>query len=482
MLPTVESELLVATCTPTGAIAHCNQAWRSVLGPPGSPWSRLSEEDRERTVTAVLEAAEGTLVTNQVVEAAAEEREEPLPVLLHFIPVHETGEDAVHAVTVSGEVMAEPSSWMINQTQRHRMEALGRMTMGVAHDLNNLLSGLLGHIELLREKANSEMSAEAVQSSLGTIERAAEDGAALIDKLQRYIRQDTQEHFETLDLAELVEDCITLTQPYWHNEPRREGIQIEVERNLADVPSITGSASELREVIVNLILNAVQAMPNGGTLSFETFEDPEAGVGLRVADTGTGMDDEVQEHIFEPLFTTKGEEGTGMGLAASYGIVQEHEGDIRVDSAPGRGTTFTLLFPPAAGGARPAPDPGAETVDSGVARVLVVDDEEMVRSIVTQLLSLKGHEVHRAASAAQALEMVGETRFDIVFTDFGMPEMTGAELAATIHETYPDLPVVLLTGYTETDAATGEVEAVLSKPFKLDELQATIRDLVAGRS
>lgn len=477
-VPTVEPALLIATFAPSGTLRHCNDAWQSVLGTPGAPWTRLPENDQELATSSVLEAGKGSLVTNQVVNANTPERDEPLPVLLNFVPVHGDEEDTnrITAVTISGEVMAEPPSWMISQTQRHRMEALGRMTMGVAHDLNNLLSGLIGHIELLKEKAvHIEHDSESIQSSIRTIETTAEDGAALIEKLQRYIREDTHKHFERVNLAALIDDCLTITQPYWYNEPRRQGIEIDVERDLDDVPDVMGAASELREVFVNLILNAVQAMPDGGIITFETFVSDNDGVCARVTDTGIGMSDDVQENIFEPLFTTKGEQGTGMGLAASYGIIQEHSGTIDVTSEPGEGTSFTLTFPPADESApkRESPDPPPS--ESLSARVLVVDDEEMVRSIVTQLLSLNDHTVDRASSGREALALIEETDYDIVFTDFGMPEMTGAELARRLREKSSRLPVILLTGYTEPDATDDVVDDILSKPFKLEELEAAIQ-------
>lgn len=480
-LPTVEPALLIASFAPSGTLRHCNEAWQSVLGRAETPWAMLADDDKELANSSVLEAGKGSLVTNQVVNARTPERDEPLPVLLNFVPVYgEPGADQrITAVTISGEVMAEPPSWMISQTQRHRMEALGRMTMGVAHDLNNLLSGLIGHIELLKEKADrGDASASGVHSSIRTIEKTAEDGAALIEKLQRYIREDTQKHFERVNLISLIEDCITITQPYWYNEPRRQGIEIDVERSLEEVPDVMGAPSELREVLVNLILNAVQAMPDGGTITFETFTTDRPSVCARVSDTGIGMSDEVQKNIFEPLFTTKGEQGTGMGLAASYGIVQEHEGRIDVTSEPGEGTTFTLSFPPADDSEPKRDETEPDASDPESVRVLVVDDEEMVRSIVTQLLTLNDHNVDRASSGAEALSMFDDNEYDIVFTDFGMPEMTGAELAQRLHEKSPDLPIILLTGYTDTETAVDEVNDILSKPFKLEELEATIQKYV----
>lgn len=483
-VPTVEPELLTATFSLSGEAVHCNDPWTSLLGPPEQPWARLSEEDRNVAESAVLEARKGSLVTNRLVSAQTNHREEPFPILLNFIPVHdESGEDEQwRAVTVSGEVLAEPPSWMLSQTQRHRMETLGRMTMGVAHDLNNLLSGLIGHIELLKDQIERASLTDSIRPSIETIETTAEDGAALIEKLQRYIRHDTQQHFEPLDLTGLIEECITLTEPYWYNEPRRQGIEISVETSFDDVPNILGAPSELREVFVNLILNAVQAMPEGGSLQFETFTNEGGQVCARVIDTGIGMSDEVKKNIFEPLFTTKGEDGTGMGLAASYGIVQEHEGRIDVRSEPGEGTRFTLAFPPAEGEPPPVKEAPAKPDNSERAYVLVVDDDEMVRSTLTRLLTLNGHDIECASSGAEALSMFGENDYDVVFTDFGMPEMTGAELSRKLKERNPDLPVILLTGYTETQTALDEVDGILSKPFKRNELETAIQNHVFSAS
>ncbi len=504
-VPAVEPDLLVATCAPDGEVLGCNGAWRAILGTPAAPWARLGEHDQHLASQAVLKAARGTLVTNQVFSAQTARRDEPFPVLLNFIPVeggapaastkpiHEQpaaaaavrGEAGVRAVTVTGEVMAEPVSWISNQTQRHRMEALGRMTMGVAHDLNNLLSGLLGHLELLRDAP--ALTQDEVRGSLGTVEQAAEDGAALIGKLQRYIREDTEVHFEPVDLQALMDDCIALTQPYWHNEPRRQGIQIGIDRALEPVPPVLGSPSELREVLINLILNAVQAMPRGGRLHFASFVEEGSADGahvvVEVGDTGIGMAEETQARIFEPLFTTKSQ-GTGMGLAASYGIVQEHSGGIEVDSRLGEGTVFRLRFPLLADDHTPPPAPADAEADAALpkptqqARILVVDDEEMVRSVATRLLQLRGHEVEGVASGREALDRLKAAPFDLVFTDYGMPEMNGAELARAIRDVRPGLPVVLVTGYTETHEVEHEVEAVIPKPFRLEDLDASIRKLV----
>ena len=499
VLPHVDPELLVATCAREGKVVHRNAAWRSVFAAARDPWQRLTDEDRRLVMDALAQAAQGALVTNQICSVQVLERDEPLPVLMNFFPVHLPGErspderspderspdedDAgessalsVQAITVTGEVLAEPASWTPSQTQRHRMEALGRMTMGIAHDFNNLLSGLIGHAELLENEFEKHDVPASFKESLGTIGQAAVDGASLIEKIQRFIRKETQTHFEPLRVPDLIQDCLALTRPYWYNEPRRQGIVIETTHDFGNVPLVMGSATELREVFVNLILNAVQAMPEGGRLHFSAAFDPQRGVVIDVADDGSGMSANVRQHIFEPLFTTKGEQGTGMGLAVSYGIVQEHEGTITVDSAPGEGTRFEIVLPPADEVIMDdQPDEKAQT--HSPAHLLVVDDEQMVRAILVKLLTLKGHTVEQASSGAEALALMEHNAFDIVLTDHGMPAMNGRQLAQAIRRRAPQQPIVLLTGDTEVQE-TSDVSRLMSKPFKLDELERTIQQLL----
>ncbi len=474
--PHLEPKLLIANFTPSGEGLYRNEAWEETVG---SDWSLLEAEDRSRAQQFLTEAGEGSLVTSQFFLLQVPKEPDPLPILLNFLPVHVRGEDGsptIGAVIVTGEVLREPATWTQSQTQRNRLETLGRMTMGIAHDFNNLLSGILGYTELLKNYAEKELADRTLAEHLDTVERAALDGAALIRKIQQYIRQERQTHFAPLDIPTLIQDCIALTRPYWHNEPRRQGISIEVEQDYEDVPPVMGSATELREVFLNLILNAVQAMPNGGRLVFRTDESKN-GVRIRVKDTGTGMSDTVRERIFEPLYTTKGERGTGMGLAISYGIIQEHEGTITVKSHLGEGTLFEIILPPAEDGRQERASVSEEGIGTP-ARVLIVDDEEMVRNILVKLLSLKGHEVTPVGSASEALSILEQRVFDVVFTDLGMPEMNGRQLAHEIRQTYDKLPVVLLSGDTEIGEPGDDVDVVLSKPFKIADLETTIQKLL----
>ncbi len=469
----IEPDLLVATCSSDGHVLMRNSAWKAVFGEDEDLWGLLMPNDRETAEQNLNEAARGSLVTHALFMVESPHRDIPTPVLLHFVPVASDGAAASNAVAISGEVLAEPSTWTESQTHRHRMETLGRMTMGMAHDFNNLLSGILGHIELWRIESTLD---DAAKSHVAMIEKAAENGAELISKIQRYIRQEAQSQHEPLDLAPLIAECVSFTRPYWYNEPRRQGINIEVHQHFEDLPSVEGSRSELRDVFVNMILNAVHAMPEGGSITLEG-KASDSEVIIRLSDTGTGMSDDVQNRIFEPLFSTKAERGTGMGLSVVAGTMREHRGSVSVESTLGTGTTFTLRFPLSS-----LKDEADERgIPSGLKieswRLLVVDDEEMVRNVVSRLLAVRGHDVVAVESGSEAVRVFESGDFDLIVTDQGMPEMTGRELAHNIRKLDPSIPILLLTGDTDIVVDSNEINHVLTKPFKIDEIESVIASL-----
>ena len=205
-LAAIDPELLVASFTPSGEVGEANPAWRSLLGEQEDPWEKLSVDDKRLARQSLSEAAAGSLVTNQIIMIQAADRDEPLPILFNFLPVHMPSrrkEAKVRAVAVTGEVLAEPTTWTESQTLRHRMETLGRMTMGIAHDFNNLLSGILGYSELIQSQLSERSSAAPLMANMRTIEQAALDGAALVRKIQQYIRQETETRF-----TEQVRFCV----------------------------------------------------------------------------------------------------------------------------------------------------------------------------------------------------------------------------------------------------------------------------------
>ena len=482
-VPLVTADLLSALCAADTRRIDVNDSWREIFG-DGELWDRLPEEDIRFAKEYTTEAARGSMVSHQVFLVERPEEDVPIPVLLHFLPVRlEGASPGNYPVSITGEVLREPASWAAEQTRRRRMEMLGRMSMGVAHDFNNLLTTVLGHAELLRSDLARLGAGDYPYSHLQSLERAAQDGAALVRKIQQYIRNEAQEHREPVSLHGIAKEVMTLTRPYWHNEPRRRGIAIQVVEDLESVPLIQGAPAELREVLVNLVLNAVQAMPAGGTLTFRTTRQTPYSVAVEIGDTGVGMNEAVKRRIFEPLYTTKGAGGSGMGLTMSQGIVHEHNGRIELESEPGRGTLFRLVFP-LSKSSNNVPDlaspPDVAEASAEALRILVVDDELMVRTVTSKLLQLRNHSVDEVDGAPAALTLLAESAdYDIVVTDLSMPDMNGLELAAEIRRLYPTLPVLLLTGDTDVEDADGFVAGIVKKPFQLDALIGAIRAAVS---
>jgi signal transduction histidine kinase/ActR/RegA family two-component response regulator len=360
-----------------------------------------------------------------------------------------------------------------------KLRALGQMSAGIAHDLNNMLSVILGQAELMMLQPVSQE----VREGLRILEMAAGDGTQVVRRLQDFARQRPSSRLEPTSLAALVCEALEVTRPRWQDEPRGLGKVIEVEAQLPDLPPILGHASEVREVLTNLILNAVDAMPQGGTLAFRGTATADT-VTLSVTDSGIGMSEETRRRVFEPFFTTKGAEGTGLGLSLAYGIMARHGGRIEVTSTPGRGTTFTLWFQAAPG--EQGRGVSALTPSSiRPRRILLIDDEAPVRHTVGDLLRSAGHTVTEAESGIAGLARLAQGPVDCVVTDLGMPEMTGWEVATAIKARAPQLPVLLLTGWADPPAREyappGTVDRILIKPAQLSTLLAAIEALTTAQ-
>jgi PAS domain S-box-containing protein len=356
-----------------------------------------------------------------------------------------------------------------------KLRALGQLASGVAHDFNNSLAAILGRAQLILRRVQDE---ELVRS-LGIIVTAAEDAAATVRRIQTFARKSVAADLEPLDLTALLRDAVEITRTRWENEARAAGLNIDVTLAAEDAVSTMGNASELREVFVNLIVNAVDAMPKGGSLKICCKAKGDR-VHLRFADSGTGMSEEVRERVFEPFYTTKGVQGTGLGLAVSYGIIERHQGMISVESTVGKGTTFRIDLPVAEDANAPREEIRSTAV-TGSLSILVVDDEDVVRETLGDMLVDLNHKVVMVESGHAAVARVSDTEFDVVFTDLAMPEMDGWETARAIRQLKPNLPVVLVTGYGATaKPPAGETELVagiIGKPFDFDQVTATLARL-----
>jgi PAS domain S-box-containing protein len=359
-----------------------------------------------------------------------------------------------------------------------KLRALGQLASGVAHDFNNSLAAILGRAQLLRRQTQDD----ALVRNLEIIQTAAEDAAATVRRIQTFARKAPAKEFEMLDVAGLLNDAIEITRTRWENEARLRGLDYQVILDAASGQHTLGSASELREVFVNLIVNAVDAMPKGGKLSIScASEGPR--LRLRFADSGTGMPEDVRQRIFDPFFTTKGAQGTGLGLSVSHSIVERHEGTISVSSEFGGGTVFTIDLP-AAIVATEEKEVQAEVEEVPSLSILVIDDEPSVRETLAEMLEVMGHRVLLAESGQNALRTLAVNACDLVFTDLAMPEMDGWETSREIRKRWPDMNVVLVTGYgTGTVPPAGEdklVNGIIGKPFDFSQITQTINSILAN--
>ena len=358
-----------------------------------------------------------------------------------------------------------------------KLRALGQLASGVAHDFNNSLAAILGRAQLLRRQTRDD----ALVRNIEIIQTAAEDAAATVRRIQTFARKSPVKEFELLEMHSLLNDAIEITRTRWENEARLRGLHYQVVLDAQRGQFTFASASELREVFVNLIVNAVDAMPAGGRLLIGCKRE-DSRLRLTFADTGTGMAEDVRQKIFDPFFTTKGAQGTGLGLSVSYSIIERHEGSISVTSEAGSGTTFTIDLP-CSDAESNAAEAQSETLDTPSLSILVVDDEPAVRETLAEILESMGHRVFMAESGQHALQTLSHNKLDLVFTDLAMPEMDGWETSREIRKAWPDMNVVLVTGYGPgTTPPLGEeklVNGIIGKPFDFSQINQTISNIVA---
>lgn len=364
--------------------------------------------------------------------------------------------------------------------QQERLKALGQMASGIAHDINNALSPVSLYTDAMIETEPG--LSPAGRGQLEIIRRAVEDVGQTIGKMREFYRlRETQLETEPVQLNDLVDQVLELTRARWNDMAIQRGVVIKVETApTPDLPLVLGVPSELREALVNLVFNAIDAMPDGGVLAVSTARIGADAVRVSVADSGIGMDAEARRRCLEPFFTTKGERGTGLGLAMVYGVAQRHGAELDIQSSPGAGATVSLTFARATDG-RVSPD-AAPAAPRRRLRLLLVDDDPVLLKALSDALEKDGHVVTTANGGGAGIDLFeasqkGE-RYDAVFTDLGMPYVDGRRVAAAIKGLSATTPVILLTGWGQGLLADEDIpphiDLVLSKPPKLRELRAAL--------
>ena len=378
--------------------------------------------------------------------------------------------------------------------QQERLRALGQMASGIAHDINNAISPVSLYTESLLEREPN--LSDRARGYLTTIQQAIEDVADTVSRMREFYRNREPELvLTTISLDKLAQQVIDLTRARWSDLPQEHGIVIRLATDFAaDLPKAMGAEAEIRDALTNLVFNAVDAMPEGGTLTIRTRllnagadESPDSkAVTIEVSDTGIGMDSETKQRCLEPFYTTKGERGTGLGLAMVYGMVQRHSANLEIDSAPGLGTTVRLIFPIANSMlATQVNAPVAQRMTRRL-RILIVDDDPLLIKSLRDALEGDGHLVAAADGGQAGIDAFlkadkSSEPFDLVFTDLGMPYVDGRKVAANIKARSATTPIVMLTGWgqrlIEDNEVPMHVDRVLSKPPRLHELRAALTDL-----
>lgn len=378
--------------------------------------------------------------------------------------------------------------------QQERLRALGQMASGIAHDINNAISPIALYTELLLEREPN--LSPRTREYLETAQRAIGDVSHTVSRMREFYRQqETQLTLVPVDLNLLITQVIDHSRARWSDMPQQRGFVIDVKTDFAqDLPPVAGIESEIREALTNLVFNAVDAMPEGGSLTLRTRSRRDVSnnstVEVDVVDTGSGMSEDTRRRCMEPFFTTKGERGTGLGLAMVYGVVQRHRAEIEIESAEGRGTTMRLKF---AGIKSSGLSTLADRVSNAAPprlKLLLVDDDPLLIKSLRETLEADGHTVMAAQGGQEGIDLFTQEAdsaepFAAVVTDLGMPYVDGRKVAQAIKAKSASTPVVLLTGWGQRLMAEGDlpphVDRVLSKPPKLRDLRDAMESLVARR-
>jgi signal transduction histidine kinase/ActR/RegA family two-component response regulator len=378
--------------------------------------------------------------------------------------------------------------------QQERLRALGQMASGVAHDINNALSPITGYSELLLNKKH--IAPEAAREYLQSIHKSAVDIKHIVARMRDfYRRRQDSEPLIRINTNELINEVIGLTRPRWRDVCQREGVSIKIQPEFeADMPPMMGDPTELREALINLIFNSLDAMPSGGTIRLITrsvnrpgpngISDGERALQIEVCDDGVGMDEKTQQRCLEPFFSTKTlRGGSGLGLSMVYGMMQRHAGNIDIVSAPRKGTSVRLTFPFRKETSKPVEETAPQEESNRVLNVLCIDDEPPVLQLLTDCLTPFGHRITTAPNGQKGVELfktatLNNEPFEAVITDLGMPGFDGRQVAKAIKAQSPNTPIIMLTGWgaaiRQDNEIMPEVDVIIDKPPNIQRLHETL--------
>jgi PAS domain S-box-containing protein len=400
-----------------------------------------------------------------------------------------SSEGCLFAWLFVGKDITEQRKLQNQLVKLERLKALGEMGSGLAHDFNNILAGILGKTQVILRSLEKGVVPDIpiLSQGLMAIERKATRGSRTVERIQDFAGIRTDQMFKHVDVNRIINTAIEITKPIWKDQCEAKGIKIDIGFDVGLVPLINGLSSELIEVIVNILSNSIDALPGGGAIRITTgshYHDDRDFVEVKIKDNGIGMTDEVNRKIFDPFFSTKGPKGTRLGMSVVYGIISRHGGSIKIESELGKGTTCSLHFP-AAKQLEKISHARAFPVDKQKLRILVIDDEEIIREFLAEMFVSSGYKANTAATGLEGIALFERNSYDLVFSDLGLPDMSGWEVAKTIRAKECDVPIILLSGWgiqlNDDRVRECGIDLVLSKPCRMEEILSGAEEVLGRR-
>lgn len=356
--------------------------------------------------------------------------------------------------------------------QSERMVAMGELASGVAHDFNNVLTGILGRAQLLQFKEIPEDMLQDVQ----TIEKIAHNGAKVVRRIQVFTRSRSAANLTPVDMNSIIRDVVDLTRPRWYDQAKSHNVHIDMMTELNPIPRVKGNEAELREVLTNLIVNAIDAIRERGSIRILSEQIGDK-ISVTIKDDGVGILSELHRKIFAPFFSSKGVNGTGLGLTVARKIVERHDGEITVESAPGAGATFRIVFPVAKMLSETKENPKSDQVIEP-AVIMVVDVDDNVRELMKDVLEKDGHEVYCFDNGIEAVASLPEIQPEIIISDISLPDTDGSEIVRQIRGSHPNVHIILSSGLDDhvyqEKMCDSQVELMIKKPFNIQQLRSVL--------